>query len=57
MEAFKAEGTTEAKTRDGECGSCIKEHRLNRGNRSPVNSHRDFAFHFELKWGKLEIFE
>ena len=60
MEAFKAQGTTEAKARYEECGSCAKEHRLStvsRGNRSPVDSHRDFALHFELKWGKLEIFE
>lgn len=57
MEAFKAQGTTEAKARYGECGSCVKEHRLSRGNRSPVDNHRDFALHLELKWGKLEIFE
>lgn len=53
MEAFKAQGTAEAKARDGECGSCVKEHRLStvsRGNRSPVHSHRDFALHLALKW-------
>ena len=60
MEAFKSQGTGEAKARDGECGSCVKEHRLSavsRGNRSPVDSHRNFALHLELKWEKLEIFE
>lgn len=59
MEAFKAQGTTEAKARDGEHGSCVKEHRLStvsRANRSPVDSHRDFALHFELKWGKIGEF-